>query len=183
MYNEKDLYGIAGKYVNNFGRDYPEADQEDMKQEAVIAMWQAQQKADANRNPGAYVCLTGRGTVQNTVAKVITQAERFKTTLNVNNSESEEDTTQAVDLIEGREKTFVENTLASEMSVDLFNAIEALPESQRKAFQRLEIDGLTLEAYGQEAGFSKERARQVLNDAKQSLAQALRRWESEVYAA
>jgi len=47
---------------------------------------------------------------------------------------------------------------------------------------RILIEGATLETAGSEAGFSKERARQVLNDAKEKLAFALKDWESTIYA-
>lgn len=178
MYNENDLYGIAGKFVNECGRYFSEADQEDMKQEAVIAMWQAQRKADESRNPDAYVCRTGKGTALNAARQIREQSSRFLQTLNVNLSEDDADDTEAADMIPGREKDYIESTLGK----DLRNAIDALPKSHRKAARRILIDGLTLEAYGQEAGFTRERARQVLNDAKESLRENLRDWESAVYA-
>jgi RNA polymerase sigma factor (sigma-70 family) len=178
MYTEKDLYGIAGKFVHECGRYFSEEDQEDMKQEAVIAMWLAQGKADENRNPDAYVCRTGKGTALNTAAGIRKQSSRFLQTLNANLSEDDADDTEAVDMLPGREKGFVGNTLGT----DIRNAIEALPESRRDAATRILIDGLTLEAYGQEAGFSKERARQILADATATLRKSLRDWESTVYA-
>jgi RNA polymerase sigma factor (sigma-70 family) len=181
MYNEKDIYGIAGKYVSQFGRFFSKEDQEDMKQEIAIAMWKASHKAKEGENPEAYLCKTGKGTALNTVRRMARYHDRQKTTLNVRPFDSEEDSSEVVDFIAGEDSGYVQTTIETERASAIESAIASLPTVQATIVRRTLQEGATLETAGKEQGFSKQRAKQVLNDAKETLALRLQEWEATVY--
>lgn len=182
MYNENQTMEIAGKLAGNYGRNLDFEDQEDVKQEIAIAIWQAGLKADESRNVEAFQFTSGKGIARNRVRKIQKYYNRFHTMLNEDLSDDDENETEYVDLLSAPESGFLKDTLESERTIALADAIESLPSEWKSVFRKVEIEGMTLEAFGKEQGYSKERARQVLKDAKERLANILRIWESALFA-
>ena len=181
-YTTEEKMQIAGKLAGNYARYLPEADREDVKQDMLVAMLEAESKADQSRNVKAYTFTTGKGTALNVVNRMCRDYKRSES-LNLTAYESDEgDAVEHIDLLEATDKGYVEGSLESERVTDISSAIASLPEVQATMVRRILIEGATLETAGSEAGFSKERARQVLEDAKMAMAFRLKDWEASVYA-
>lgn len=176
MYTTEETMEIAGKLVGNYGRYLNHEDREDLKQEITFAMWKAGQDADENQNVRAYQFTTGKGIALNISKRIAKHNKRFKTTLNVDVSQDEEDL-EEVDLIPAPDTDCDAAILESERTSAIENAIASLPTVQASAINRILREGATLEVFGRENGFTKEWARQILNDAKAILALRLRAWE------
>lgn len=175
MYSMEQMSEIAGKLVGNYGRYLSAADQEDVAQEAILAMWQASQNADEDRNPNAYIFTTGKGTILNTIKRIQQHEARHESLSATVEGEEDESTTWA-DLTAGPDKEGSEILSERERTWAIESAITDLPTVQSAIARRILQEGATLEVAGREQGFSKERARQVLEDAKTALAHALREW-------
>jgi len=182
MYTIQETMQIAGKLAGSYGRYLDYETQEDIKQDVALAMIEAGKKADQEGNVRAYQFTTGKGIVQNLVSKAIKYNHRFLLTLNVDaNPNNPESDTEMVDLIEGKDTGYVQGTIETERASAIESAIASLPTVQATLVRRTLQEGATLETAGQEQGFSKERARQVLSDAKETLAFRLKDWEATVY--
>ena len=176
MYTTEETVEIAGKLAGNYGRYLTHEDQEDIKQEVALEMWQVGQGADENRNARAYQFTTGKGLALNLTKRVAKHHKRFKTTLNVDISQDEEDL-EEIDLLPAPDTECDTGVLESERSDAIASAVASLPTVQANAVKRVLQEGATLEIFGRENGFTKERARQILDAAKATLALRLKTWE------
>lgn len=179
MYTTEDLQGISGKYVSRFGRGFSRESQEDMQQDIILAMLTASQQADEEKNPEAFICKSGRNAAFATSKWLARNRRRNKAFLNdpIQYPGYEAEEGEKIDLLPAPDTECDTGILESERTSAIASAVASLPTVQANAVKRVLQEGATCEAFGRENGFTKERARQILDAAKATLALRLKTWE------
>ena len=176
-YEMDQVMEIAGKMAN---RCYlTEADKEDMAQEIAIAIWQAGEKADTEKNVKAYQFTTGKGIALNTFNQIILDQNTCMTILNSPVTDLDGDGVEMVDTIANGLPGYIDSEIASEKTIAIDKAIGHLPENEQEIVRGY-MDGKYLSDIAQKKGYTRERARQVFESAKEKLAFYLKDWQDTI---
>lgn len=138
-------------------------DAEDAAADGVLAMLQAQERADPEKgNPDHFMRKSGFGAVHNFYNKNKRRREQESVTLNNPCGTDGDDSQEFIDLLpEDESASYQARRNATERDTEVQSMVKGLPEQDRTVIVGRFFRELTLDELGDEMGISKERVRQI----------------------
>jgi RNA polymerase sigma factor (sigma-70 family) len=147
---------------------YPE-DREDAAQEAAIAAWRAGETADANKAPRTYQWEFLRGYLRHAHRKLLRESNHHHLRMAVSEEEHRDnlDSHKTKWLADRGQGTALDAAARKESSA--LDLLDTLDRQQRFIVTECVLKDRTLQAVGRQLGVTRERVRQLRDDALQLL--------------
>lgn len=150
-------------------------DEEDAAQDAALAMWQAQLRAEEGRPVRNFQRRSGRCAVLSFYANNKERRDHLHLTLDAPVGDDGNATVRST-VTEADGDSYMDRREATEQDLAVRALVDTLPPEQAFVIRRRYFDGLTLHATGELLGCTNERVRQIQDKAEATLRH---RWEHQ----